>query len=84
MNKVVTVKNIKIGEGIPKIAIPISDSDYTGIKKSVNLIMNSPCDLIEWRGDFYNDVTDPEVRIKPLTLFRNQLCSIYQINAAFI
>ena len=25
MNKVVTVKNIKIGEGIPKIAIPISD-----------------------------------------------------------
>ena len=76
MNKVVTVKNIKIGEGIPKIAIPISDSDYAGIKKSVNLIMNSPCDLIEWRGDFYNDVTDPEVRIKPLTLFRNQLWNL--------
>ena len=38
MAKVVTVKNVKFGEGMPKIAIPISDSDFTGVRKSVNLI----------------------------------------------
>lgn len=76
MGKVVTVKNVKFGEGIPKIAIPISDTDFPGIRKSVNLVMNSPCDLIEWRADFYDHVDDPEVRIKPLTLFRNQLWNL--------
>lgn len=76
MAKVVTVKNVKFGEGRPKIAIPISDSDFTGVRKSVNLIANSPCDLVEWRADFYDHVDDPEVRIKPLTLFRNQLWNL--------
>ena len=76
MAKVVTVKNVKFGEGMPKIAIPISDSDFTGVRKSVNLIANSPCDLVEWRADFYDHVDDPEVRIKPLTLFRNQLWNL--------
>lgn len=76
MSEVVKVKNVRIGEGMPKIAIPISDSDYAGVRKSVNLIMNSPCDLIEWRADFFNNVTDPEVRIKPMTLFRDQLWNL--------
>ena len=46
------------------------------LKKSVNLIRNTPFDLIEWRADFYDGVEDPEVRIKAMTLFRNALGNI--------
>lgn len=73
MSKIVKVKNVKIGEGLPKICIPITDTDLDGINKSIGLIRNSPCDLIEWRADFYPNMTDPEVRIKVMTLLRNNL-----------
>ena len=73
MSQIVKVKNIKIGEGLPKICIPITDSDMDGIKRSVRVIQNTPYDFIEWRADFYDKVEDPEVRIKPMTLFRDQL-----------
>ena len=76
MSKVVKIKNVKFGEGMPKIAIPISDSDYPGVRKSATFIMNSPCDLIEWRADFYNDVQNPESRIKPMTLFHDTLWNL--------
>ena len=76
MGKVVKVKNVKFGEGMPKIAIPITDSDYAGVKKSATLIMNSPCDLIEWRADFFNNVEDPEMRVKPMTLFHDTLWNL--------
>ena len=76
MSKVVEVKNVKFGEGIPKIAIPVSDSDYPGIRRSAALIMDSPCDLIEWRADFYNDVQNPESRIKPMTFFHDTLWNL--------
>ncbi len=73
MSRIVKIKNVKIGEGLPKICIPITDSDIEGVKKSVRVIQNTPYDFVEWRCDFYDNVEDPEVRIKPMTLFRDQL-----------
>lgn len=73
MAKIVKVKNIKIGEGLPKICIPVTDTDLEGVRKTIGLIKNAPCDFIEWRADFYPNMEDPEVRVKVMTLFRNQL-----------
>ena len=55
---------------MPKICIPVTDTNLDDLKKSVNLIRNTPFDLIEWRADFYTGMEDPEIRIKAMTLFR--------------
>lgn len=73
MGNIVTVKNIKIGSGIPKICIPLTDTNLEELKKSVSLIKNTPHDFIEWRADFYSGMENPEIRIKAMTLFRNEL-----------
>ena len=70
MGAIVKVRNVKLGDGMPKICIPVTDTNLDDLKKSVNLIRNTPFDLIEWRADFYTGMEDPEVRIKAMTLFR--------------
>ena len=76
MGAIVKVRNVKLGDGMPKICIPVTDTNLDDLKKSVNLIRNTPFDLIEWRADFYTGMEDPEVRIKAMTLFRNALGNI--------
>ena len=73
MGAIVKVRNVKLGDGMPKICIPVTDTNLDDLKKSVNLIRNTPFDLIEWRADFYTGMEDPEVRTKAMTLFRNAL-----------
>lgn len=73
MSRVVKIRNVNIGEGLPKVCIPITDTDLEGVKKSVRFIENTPHDMIEWRADFYEGLADPEVRIKPMTFLRNAL-----------
>lgn len=73
MSSIVKVRNLKLGTGIPKICIPLTDTNLDDLRKSVKIIRNSPYDLIEWRADFYKDVENPEVRVKAMTLFRNEL-----------
>jgi 3-dehydroquinate dehydratase-1 len=49
MGAIVKVRNVKLGDGMPKICIPVTDTNLDDLKKSVNLIRNTPFDLIEWR-----------------------------------
>ena len=59
MNPVV-VRNVKIGEGIPKIIVPIvgvTRDDIVGEAKTFDSI---PVDVVEWRVDWYEDVFDTE------------------------
>ena len=76
MGAIVKVRNVKFGDGMPKICIPVTDTNLDALKKSVNLNRNTPFDLIEWRADFYTGMEDPEIRIKAMTLFRNSLGNI--------
>ena len=68
MGAIVKVRNVKLGDGMPKICIPVTDTNLDDLKKSVNLIRNTPFDLIEWRADFYTGMEDPEVRTKAMTV----------------
>lgn len=53
---VVTVRNIAIGQGIPKICIPIVAPAREGILKEAKSLLSLPCDLVEWRCDWYEDI----------------------------
>lgn len=55
MNPVV-VRNIVIGEGMPKICVPIVGKTKDEILQAAREICNSSADLVEWRADWYESV----------------------------
>lgn len=55
MNPVV-VRNVKIGEGIPKICVPIVGVTREEILRSGKNISTVGADVAEWRADWYEDV----------------------------
>ncbi len=56
----VKVKNLVIGEGIPKICVPIVAETREEILTVAKAIVKTKADIVEWRVDWYNDVCDIE------------------------
>lgn len=55
--KIIKVKNLKIGEGRPKIIVPIVERTKGKIiEKAISFKNNLKIDMVEWRADFYNDI----------------------------
>lgn len=59
MNPVV-VRNVKIGEGIPKICVPIVGITKEEIIQEAKSFETIPVDVAEWRADWFEDVFDME------------------------
>lgn len=55
MKQVVTVRNLTIGEGIPKICVPIIAATEEEILAKAEEIVRCPADIIEWRADYFED-----------------------------
>lgn len=60
MNSVVEVRNIKIGEGIPKICVPMVGTTKEELLKEARDLNGLKFDVVEWRVDFYEHVKDIE------------------------
>ena len=60
MNNYVEIKNIKIGDGIPKICVPIVGQNENDIITAAKEIQKVKHDLVEWRVDYFKDVTNPD------------------------
>lgn len=71
--KPVTVRKITIGEGMPKICVPIVGSTKEQILKEAENIRRLPVDLVEWRADWFESVFDPEQVNEVLTGLRKIL-----------
>lgn len=56
--KVVKVRNIRIGEGIPKICAPIVGVKEEEILREAETVRDSPADIAEWRIDWYENALD--------------------------
>ena len=56
MKNIVAVKGVKIGEGIPKICVPIVGKTLEEILEEVQFLKTIDFDVVEWRVDFYDDV----------------------------
>lgn len=56
MKNVVKVRNVTIGEGIPKICVPIVGKTNEEIIKEIKYLKNINLDLVEWRVDYYEKV----------------------------
>jgi 3-dehydroquinate dehydratase I len=51
--EIIKVKNLLIGEGMPKICVPLSGMTEEEILFQLSLAFKDPCDILEWRADFY-------------------------------
>lgn len=59
MNPVV-VRNVKIGEGIPKICVPIVGVTKEDIINEAKTFEDIPVDVVEWRVDWFEHVFETE------------------------
>lgn len=73
MAQPVLVKNLAIGEGQPKIAIPLTAPTLSGLEEALDPLAEVPCDLVEWRGDCYAPIREPGSWQAPLVLFRQRI-----------
>ena len=57
--KQLTVRGLTLGDGVPKICVPITAADEGELKQQIGRILETPCDMVEWRADFWRQ-TDGE------------------------
>ena len=76
MGSVVKVRDLTLGEGLPKICIPLTDTDLHSLLRSAQTLQTGPCDLVEWRADFYADFRTEEGRLEALRALRQTLGEI--------
>ncbi len=59
--KKVTIDQLVIGEGEPKIIVPMVDRTEKALLASAAQISQLDCDIVEWRIDFFEAVEKPEI-----------------------
>lgn len=73
MKKVVTVKDVIIGDGLPKICVSMIGQNITELVEEAKFLKNVDTDVVEWRVDFFNDVRDINRVIEALKEIRKIL-----------
>lgn len=71
--KTVSVKNVVLGEGMPKICIPIMGKTLADLKTEIEGLAGLDYDVIEWRMDHFNDIMDHEKAVEAATLVYSML-----------
>ena len=56
MNKVVKIKDIIIGEGLPKICVSMIGKTVIQLIEEASFLKDLDLDVVEWRADFYEEV----------------------------
>lgn len=69
----VEVRGLHIGEGIPKICVPVMGNSLEQIEKEAKKVLGFPADIVEWRGDFMEQAEDVEFMISCAERLRNIL-----------
>jgi len=65
-----------LGEGRPKICIPIVGRTREDILAEAGCLLSLPADLAEWRADWYEDITDTGKTLSTASALREKLGSL--------
>ena len=71
--KTVKVRNTVIGEGIPKICVPIVGVTKADILEEAKALHELPVDVVEWRIDWFEDVFNIDKLLDALKDLRAEL-----------
>ena len=67
------IRNTLLGEGLPKICIPIVGTTEKEILEEAGNFSGLPLDMVEWRADWFEEVTDTEAVLSVLEKLREVL-----------
>ncbi len=73
MKQIIEVRNVKIGEGMPKICVPLIGKNNRELIKEANLLKTLKLDIVEWRIDHHQDVEDINQMKEALKVLREAL-----------
>lgn len=73
MKKKITIRGVTIGEGQPKICVPITGCTLSEIKEETALLKKLDFDVVEWRVDFFENSDTPEEVLKVLGEIRSSM-----------
>lgn len=76
MIKPVVVRGVAIGEGIPKICVPIVGNTREEILAAAEECKKLPLDVVEWRADWYDQVLELEETLETARQLRTVLGEI--------
>lgn len=76
MKRTIKVKNITIGEGSPKICVPMVGKTVEQLVQEARLLRTIDLDIIEWRVDFFEEVEKVSKVLGALTEIRAILSEI--------
>ena len=73
---IIQIRQIRLGEGMPKICIPLTAASRTGLLEELETVKKAKPDLVEWRADFYEELRNPKAVEEMIRLLKNSLGEI--------
>lgn len=74
--KIISIRDIHIGEGLPKVIVPLIGKDKQILLNELQLVKDSSPDIVEWRVDLLQGVENLEVVKDTLSYIRSFLYPI--------
>lgn len=71
--KTVKVRNIVIGEGLPKICVPIVGKNAEELIEEIAILKQEQVDVVEWRMDWFDQIMDQNAAIEMLKSIREHV-----------
>lgn len=53
--KQIRVRGLTFGDGIPKICVPLTARNRKELEQQTGAVLLCPCDMVEWRADFFEE-----------------------------
>ena len=60
MTEAIQLKNMKIGDGMPKICVPMVGPNEKELSREAAALIEAGADMAEWRADFFENIYDVE------------------------
>ena len=76
MKNIVEVQGVRIGEGIPKICVPIMGENLELLIEEIRQLKDEAIDLVEWRIDYYKAIDNLDDVVNTLEQIRGVLVNI--------
>lgn len=71
--RMIRVRDLVLGDGTPKICVPVTAKDRGELLRQADTVRESPCDLVEWRADFYGETQEKAWAVQALGILRERL-----------
>ena len=71
--KIISIRDVHIGEGVPKIIVPLMGRNVEQLLLEIKTIKQAAPDIVEWRADALEKIDNLEVVKETLSTIREAL-----------